>query len=164
MKILSWTLVISLLVLLLIASGCSKKSAGNNLPPTEAQAPEKVQINVSPETIAPQPEPEPVPASAPSPSLPADNSQTHVINLIDGGFEGNGTTLAIKAGDTVIWQNVREAVQFNKAMIIGTQKCSKIKSQIFSPGEIFKWTFTEPMTCLIVDGIYTTQTMKIVVE
>ncbi len=83
------------------------------------------------------------------------------VSLIDGGFEV--PTITINAGEAVLWINEREG-RFQQAMIIGTKECSKIKSPIFNPGESFKWTFTEPLTCTIVDGIYTTQTMKVVVK
>ena len=83
------------------------------------------------------------------------------VLLIDGGFEV--PTITINAGEAVLWINEREG-RFKQGMVIGTKECSTIKSPIFNPGESFRWTFTEPLTCTIVDGIYTTQTMKVVVK
>jgi plastocyanin len=88
-------------------------------------------------------------------------AQTHVVNLIDGGFED--LKITIKVGEAVAWQNVRENAPA-KALLLGTQKCSKLKSPFFNPGEMYKYTFTEPMTCIVADGIFTTQTMKVIVE
>ncbi len=91
--------------------------------------------------------------------------KTHTVALIAGGFAVPSIT--IKVGDTVTWENVRDGVPikgFRRGMIIGAQKCSKIKSVFFQPGESFSWTFDKVETCLIVDGLYTTQTMKVIVE
>ena len=86
----------------------------------------------------------------------------HLVEMIDGGF---GTPeLKIKVGDTIEWKNIRTNPTYPKAMIIGTMKCSKIKSKIYQPGESFSWTFDAKLSCLIVDGVYTTQTMKVTVE
>jgi len=86
----------------------------------------------------------------------------HLVKLIDGGFDT--VELKIKVGDIVEWKNLRTNPSFNKALIVGAQKCSKIKSSLFLPGESFEWTFDEKGTCLIVDGIYTTQVMRVIVE
>ncbi len=91
----------------------------------------------------------------------APRVKSHTVNLIEGGFEESVVT--IKVGEKVVWQNVREG-RVTKALVLGAQKCSRIKSSFFGPGEFFSWTFEQPGTCLIVDGIYTTQTMKVVVK
>ena len=94
------------------------------------------------------------------PAPPVERSTTYTVNLIDGGFEV--PEIYINAGDTVVWQNVREG-RVSKAMIIGIKSCKKIKSPVFNPGDVFSWTFNEPGTCEIVGGIYTTQLMKVIV-
>lgn len=86
----------------------------------------------------------------------------HVINLIDGGFAEPQVT--IKAGETVEWKNMRGGARFKRAMIIGGLGCSKIKSTFFEPEQSFSWKFEKPGSCLIVDGIYTTQAMKVIVQ
>jgi hypothetical protein len=88
--------------------------------------------------------------------------ETHIIEMIDDGFSLNGT-LSIEVGETVEWKNVRTG-NFNKAMIIGTGSCGQVKSDFFEPGESFSKTFDKELTCTIVDGVYTTQTMKLEVK
>lgn len=87
--------------------------------------------------------------------------ETHFVELTDGGFEPN--MLTIKAGDTVVWQNVRTG-NINKALVLGVRECAKIRSKLMTPGESFSWTFDEPVKCTVVDGIITTIESKIVVE
>jgi hypothetical protein len=91
-----------------------------------------------------------------------EEAKTHIVKLTNDGFDQIGT-LKINVGETVEWSNVRTG-SLKKAMIIGTQACSKAKSTFFEPGESFSWTFEEPVTCLIVDGVYTTETMKLEVK
>jgi len=81
--------------------------------------------------------------------------------LIDGGFDIS--ELTINVGDTVEWINVRDG-RMDKALIVGVQRCSRVKSSIYHSGESFSYTFAEPGTCVIVDGIFTTQLMKVIVE
>ena len=148
-------------ILLFTVLGCAKAvTDGKNITDTIPATVEAPSAEKTPENIPPVPE---VPAPTPEPVPKPKTGENHYVNLIDGGFEKGKEVITIKAGDTVIWQNVREKIQFNKGMIIGTQKCSSIKSPIFPPGDSFKWTFSEPMTCVIVDGIYTTQTMKVII-
>ena len=116
-----------------------------------------VQENISEEVIAEVPTIE----TQPIENIPPPSSTTHTVNLIDGGFDT--PELLIKVGDTVVWQNLREGY-VKKALIVGSSPCTKIKSSIFMPGGVYKYTFTEARTCLIADGIFTTQTMKVVVE
>lgn len=87
--------------------------------------------------------------------------QTHIVKLTESGFEVNSIT--IKKGDIVEWHNTRYEGKIPKALVVGTQKCNKIKSSFFMPGEYFSWTFDKEETCLIVDGIYSTQLMKVIV-
>ncbi|MBI2666471.1 hypothetical protein HYX13_02570 [Candidatus Woesearchaeota archaeon] len=103
-------------------------------------------------------------SSEPEVILEVSGPKTHTVALITGGFAV--PTIEIKVGDTVSWVNDRAEVVnkgFRRAMLIGAQKCSKLKSGFFMPGESYSWTFNEPSTCLIVDGLYTTQTMKVTV-
>lgn len=88
--------------------------------------------------------------------------QEHTVLLVEGGFEVPSIT--IKAGDSVVWPNERAGQRFEKALIVGTKSCAKLKSPLYYPGNSFHWTFDKPQTCMIVDGIYTTQTMKVIVE
>lgn len=99
--------------------------------------------------------------SIPVPNISAPQTQTYTVNVVDTGFEV--PEIRINVGDTVAWQNVREG-KLSKALILGTYQCARIRSGFFFPGEVFTWTFDKPMTCLIVDGIYTTQSMSVVVE
>ncbi len=85
----------------------------------------------------------------------------HVVQLVNTGFEVPEIT--IKAGDTVTWKDVRSN-SLTEGMIVGTQKCSKVKSKVFDTGEEFSYTFTESGKCTIVDGIYTTQMMKVIIK
>ena len=87
--------------------------------------------------------------------------EIHTVNLVKDGFEVPEVT--IKVGDTVIWQNIREG-HISKGLVLGTRDCQNIKSQTFMPGETFKHTFTKKGTCTFVDGIFTTQMMKVNVE
>jgi plastocyanin len=87
--------------------------------------------------------------------------KTHVVKLIDGGFEN--TSITIKVGDTVEWHNFRNG-NTKKALVLGAQQCIKIKSGIFELGDHYSWTFDKAETCNIVDGIYTTAAMKVIVK
>ncbi|MFH1276698.1 MAG: hypothetical protein ABIH82_06320 [Candidatus Woesearchaeota archaeon] len=91
-------------------------------------------------------------------------SKTHIVDLIDGGFDVDPTTksISIAVGDTVEWKNIRDG-SFKKAMIIGTRNCNKIKSKIYDVGESYSWKFDQAGTCLIADGIYTRQAMSVIV-
>ncbi len=95
-------------------------------------------------------------------TIPAEpTAKSHTVLLIGGGFEIR--EVRIKAGDTVIWKNEREG-RYSKALVLGTKACAKLKSSFFGPGELFRWKFEAPGECVVVDGIYTTQTMKVIVE
>lgn len=85
----------------------------------------------------------------------------HVVLLIEGGF--NVENLYIDVNDTVIWENIREG-RYPMALILGNNKCRAVKSKMFYSGESYNYTFTEPMTCWVSDGIFTTQAMKIEVS
>lgn len=85
--------------------------------------------------------------------------QTHLVQFTKSGL--TPTRLTIKAGDTVIWENARTTI---KGLLLGTQSCSEVRSAILNPGETFQWTFTEPLRCPFVDGIYVTAMMIVIVE
>jgi len=89
-------------------------------------------------------------------------NKTYLVKMTNDGF-GIDATLNIKIGDTVKWENVRTGA-LKKAMIVGAQACSNVKSNFFESGESFSWTFKEPITCTIVDGVFTTETMKVSVK
>ena len=86
---------------------------------------------------------------------------THTVRMTADGFSPD--KIYIKVGDTVVWKNTRSG-NINKAMIIGVRECSKVRSGFFKPGESFSWTFDQPMTCTIADGIMTTKESKVFVE
>ncbi len=86
---------------------------------------------------------------------------TYVI-LSGIGFEVK--EVRIKVGETVAWKNEREGRQ-TKAIVLGTQWCSSIvRSKMFGPGEVYRATFNKAGTCTVVDGMYTTELMKVIVE
>ncbi|PIN76604.1 hypothetical protein COV17_01845 [Candidatus Woesearchaeota archaeon CG10_big_fil_rev_8_21_14_0_10_36_11] len=87
--------------------------------------------------------------------------KTHVIEMTGIGFGKD--VLTINVGDTVEWKNSRNG-GYTNAMVIGTMWCRDVKSSIFEPGLSYQYTFTETGTCTIVDGIFTTETMKVVIE
>lgn len=135
----------------------SSSESAPDVPPADAAEEGIVQENIPEEVVAEVPAVE----TQPIENIPPPSSATHTVNLIDGGFDT--PELLIKVGDTVVWQNLREGY-VKKALIIGSSPCTKIKSSIFMPGGVYKYTFTEARTCIIADGIFTTQTMKVVVE
>ncbi len=89
--------------------------------------------------------------------------KTYSVNIEAAGYKPS--PLTIKVGDTVVWKVMRSGT-LHLAMVIGTQKCGKIKSKIMNTGDTYSWTFTEAEkgTCVIADGITTTQASKIIVE
>lgn len=138
------TMVIGVLVLSLFLAGCSNSTAEET--PLESLAeelPEKVEVEQVTEEIE-------------------TVSATHTVKFINRTFEPK--ELTIKVGDTVVWQNDRDAPGLNKAMVLGTQKCSSVKSKILETGETFEWTFTESGTCKIVDGYLTSNFGTVIVE
>ncbi|MBI2151234.1 hypothetical protein HYU21_00730 [Candidatus Woesearchaeota archaeon] len=140
----------------LINRAASKAAENGDLAPTQIVEKSKVIPEKKKEEVkADVPVEQPV--EAPVESAP----KTHEVLLIETGFEM--TKLEIKVGDTITWKNIRTEKPL-KGMVLGSLACAKIRSPIFMPGESFSWTFTKKETCTIVDGIYTTQSMKVVVE
>jgi len=72
--------------------------------------------------------------------------------------------LVIKVGDTVRWENTRTDVKLNKAMVVGAQKCSMVRSPLLQSGDSWEYTFTETGKCVIVDGYITTNVGSVMVE
>ena len=91
-----------------------------------------------------------------------ETTTLHTVEITEDGFEPNQLTISV--GDTVEWVNVRVSNTLNKAMVIGTQKCSEAQSDIFETDETFEWTFSEAERCIFVDGITTTQIVTITIE
>ena len=87
--------------------------------------------------------------------------QTTIVKLIDGGF--NTEVVRINVGDTVEWKNVRKG-RYKIGFVVGNRECQDVKSRIFKTGESFNFTFLEPETCWISDGIFTTQAMRVIVS
>lgn len=86
--------------------------------------------------------------------------RTHIVKLIDGGLEVQA--LLIKVNDTIEWKNERTR-KYKIGFIVGNAKCRDVRSEFYNPGESYSATFTEPGTCWISDGIYTTQAMRVIV-
>ena len=95
-----------------------------------------------------------------APSLP--EQVIHSVEMTGFGFSPE--ILTINAGDKVVWKNVRSSGSVRNAMIIGTQKCQRVRSPGFANGESFEWTFSEPLKCTFVDGFMTTKSSRIVVN
>jgi len=87
----------------------------------------------------------------------------HTVAITKNGFEP--VSIEIKKGEVIEWKNERDpSARLNKAMIVGTQMCYKIKSKIFNSGESFKWKFDTAQTCTIVEGVDTLKIMTVVVN
>ena len=89
-------------------------------------------------------------------------SEIHYVQLIEGGFSTSAVN--INVGDTVEWENVRYNDLVKKGFVVGSQLCRGLRSKVFMPGGSYSYTFEEPVNCLVVDAIFATQTMKVVVE
>jgi plastocyanin len=90
-----------------------------------------------------------------------ESGTTHIVKVTVKGFDPNEIT--IKVGDSIQWENARSG-NLNKALILGSQQCTKIKSKILLIGDTFTWKFDKAETCTMVDAITTTQIMKVRVE
>ncbi len=85
----------------------------------------------------------------------------HTVSMVNGGFDPE--LLEINAGEKVVWKNERSGSVKN-AMIIGAQKCSKVRSSTLQRDQSYEWTFTQSGKCIVVDGFMTTKTMMITVN
>lgn len=157
-------LTLTLVALLLLFPACTSPFTAQN----DTNASQDVIIHSEPvvpeenSTLEQEPlEEEVVVEEAPIVEELQNRTISHYVNLIEGGFEVPEIT--IKVGETVAWKNEREGY-VSKAMVLGTKQCQPIRSGMFGPGEVFRWTFTKAETCIIADGIYTTETMKVIVE
>lgn len=132
-------------------------------PTGAAVSAEAVPENTSAEAIVPEEETTPIEEAVEeaSPELERVPESTY-ITLTGVGF--GVPDVHIKVGETVAWKNEREGRQ-TKAMVLGTQWCSGIvRSKLFGPGEVYRATFNKAGTCTVVDGMYTTELMKVIVE
>ncbi|MBS3169891.1 hypothetical protein J4210_05385 [Candidatus Woesearchaeota archaeon] len=84
-----------------------------------------------------------------------------VVELTNYGFSPE--LLTLKAGDTVLFSNVRTG-SVPSSQLIGTQACRKVKSGKLLPGDSFEWTFDQPLKCFFTDVYMTTKAMKVIVE
>ena len=116
--------------------------------PAEEPEPEP---EAEPELAEPEPEPEP------EPSKPA----YELVEMLEKGFVPD--RLVVDAGTTVRWEVTRGG-RYDKGMVIGVRSCRDVKSKMMDQGEYYEYTFTEPVTCTIVDGILTTVESTIIVE
>jgi plastocyanin len=148
------TILLSIMTIFLLI-GCSTEEVIVEPTPVETPEPEPV-----PEVID---EPEEVIEDTPvvEPEVVEVAETTHQVEINKNGFDPK--ELDIKVGDTIVWKNVRSG-RLNKVMILGSQLCVNIKSAILMPGEEFSYTFDKAQKCTFIDGITTTQTMKIVIE
>ncbi len=97
-----------------------------------------------------------------STAQPEERETVHTIGLVEVGFPVKDITLQV--GDTLVWNNERQGLRYDKAMILGTQKCARAKSPLYGVGGSYNYTFTQKGACLIVDGVYTTEMMTVIVE
>jgi plastocyanin len=88
--------------------------------------------------------------------------ETAEVKVTKDGFVPD--TLNVKVGTIVTWENVDDDKKYDRPMILGTQKCIKLKTDRLEAGESYSFTFEEAMECKIVNGILPSQTMKVVVE
>ncbi len=146
-----------ILVLLISIAGCVSPAAI----PTQNQTQETIVDNGSPSISEPVTNNSLEEEASPQASPVEIGPQSVYVSLIEGGFEA--PEVRIKIGETVAWKNEREGRQ-PRAMVLGTQWCSFVRSGIFGPGEVYRASFNRTGTCTIVDGMYTTETMKVIVE
>jgi len=145
-------ILIGVIVLALFLVGCTKSADIKSALPAFSEEPQESVVEQLPEQV----EVEQVVEEVETVGV------THTIKFVGKNFEPENLT--VKVGDTVVWQNDRNVTSLNKAMVVGTQKCSYLKSPILESGETFEWTFTEPGTCKIVDGYLTSNFGKVIVE
>ncbi len=87
--------------------------------------------------------------------------QTHTLDLVEEGFPVK--EINIKVDDVIQWTNNRKG-SFDQALIVGTRNCVRVNSGILKQGESFTWTFKEKGVCTLVDGIFTEETLQVVVN
>ena len=133
-----------------------KKDVPTPAPEIEVQEPAE---NISAKQEAPAPEPvqpqEPTVEEAPAPTT------IHIVEITNEAFKPK--TISINVGDKVIWKNVRTG-SLSQAMIVGNSLCREVRSNQFSSGDSFEWTFNQTKECIITDGIRTTQTSTVTIN
>ncbi len=87
--------------------------------------------------------------------------ETHTIQLIDGGFDIKKISIAV--GDTIVFENIREKIP-SKALIVGTTSCRSIKSEFLEPGDVFSHTFDNALECVIADGVFQKEGVRVTVR
>ncbi len=136
------------------------EGAATELPAPTAPKPTAVASEVTGAVTALPPAPTQAETQPQEPAEP-EGPATHTVKLTNAGFEKY--TITINVGDTITFVNNRSA-SLNTAFMIGTRECRELKSKIFKPGESYSYTFTKPLKCVIADGIYTKQSMTVMVE
>jgi len=93
-----------------------------------------------------------------------NTGSSHVVEMTTAGFDVD--ELSVRVGDTVAWVNNRQEKinGINNALVLGTFECRGIKSGIIKLGESYTYTFEEALDCEVVDGIFTEEKMRVVVE
>src|SRR3989344_1220641 len=150
-------ILIALLIALFSVTGCEKLTASLDKAGQEAEPAETII-----EPIAEQEKKEDESASGSLTGntvaeVKEEEITVHKVKMTADGFKPD--KLYIKVGDTVVWENMRSGT-INKAMIIGVRECREVRSGFLKPGETFSWTFDQPITCTIADGIMTTKEGK----
>lgn len=156
-----------LLLTFLLLLGCSDDSGPSGGSTTNTETAEEVPADapVVIETLEEVPEQEPVTKTE---DVPEDVEETPAgpptVEILNDRF-GTGQ-ITISVGDTLVWKNSRTGSgSLTGAMILGVRNCADVRSAVFKPGNSFSWTFTEPETCTLVDGIKTTMIpMTVIIE
>jgi len=98
--------------------------------------------------------------STESDDLDIVEENVHTVIINDTGYYPGELTISVD--NTVVWENDRST---SSAMVLGNGVCVGIDQVTINTGESFEWTFTEPMTCTITDGILvSTPASRIIVE
>ena len=166
-------LVGSFLLLFLFIIGCGNDTSPSGGTTTAAEAeevPEDAPVIIEKLEEVPAEEPvaeesaEALEDEAAAEEAPAVEEGPKTVEILNDKFGTDQITVSV--GDTLVWKNVRTgSSSLTGAMIIGVRNCADVKSTVFKPGNSFSWTFNEPETCTIVDGIRTTMIpMRVVVE
>ncbi len=166
--------IISLLYLLLVISGCSNNSDSNidqlteNIPEiveeekvnskplikeVETEAIENVKVEIKNE--------EKENIQDVNKIVPEQTKAMHKVIVYPYNF--TPSSLDIKAGDEVTFNNIREG-RLNKALLVGNQGCNKLKSPMLESGDAYIYTFPNSGKCIVVDAITKQYSIKINIE
>lgn len=91
-----------------------------------------------------------------------EEPQNPQISIEGLSFEPNEITISV--GETIDFNNNREAGRWEKAHLMGVREIRDAESEDFYPGESWSYTFTEAGRFQMVDMYITTMVMTIVVE